>query len=154
MLRTVVEPREVWRLCTRDSAYIVSDLGRVRRIGGRILSPAPNSRGYLKVTLSRRRQAYVAHLVAEAFLGPRPAGHDVDHLDWQRTNNAVTNLRYIRSLENAVRWKDRVNGRNVWATPDELNEQPEDHVPMTDDELAEFAATAALWAADREEAVA
>lgn len=124
---------ETWRLCPRHPAYLVSDRGRVRRIGRLPLKPYVNTRGYLYVDLGRSVRGQSVHgLVAETFLGPRPAGHDVDHLDWNRHNNAVSNLRYLRSLENAVRWKDRDSaGRNVWETPDDRVAPPEGHAPLT-----------------------
>jgi hypothetical protein len=39
-------------------------------------------------------------LVAEAFIGPRPAGHDVAHADGDPLNNSVENLRYATRRQN------------------------------------------------------
>ena len=38
---------------------------------------------------------YVHHVVAEAFLGPRPCGLVVRHMDGDRENNAASNLAYV-----------------------------------------------------------
>jgi hypothetical protein len=56
---------------------------------------------------------YVHSLVAEAFIGPRPIGLEVRHLDGDSTNNAVDNLRYGTHAENM---QDRVkHGRDPQA---------------------------------------
>lgn len=101
--------------------YEVSNLGRVRSIerivyrkgkGGtdswktireRILKASPDSHGYPLVQLQGTmlsRRAKVHHLVAEAFIGPRPSGYDVRHLDGNRANNCVSNLAYGTRREN------------------------------------------------------
>lgn len=46
---------------------------------------------------------YIHGLVAEAFLGPRPEGYQVDHKDGNRSNNHVSNLEYVTHRENIKR---------------------------------------------------
>lgn len=137
---------ERWQLCPLHASYLVSDHGRVRRIGGGILVPQRSSRGYATLHLGRKLQRSVHVIVAATFLGPRPAGHHVDHLDHDRWNNHVTNLRYLPALENSVRWAGRTsNGANLWATPDdgpELWGADPDAEPITADERD---AIAAAW---------
>lgn len=135
------EDLEVWRVVALNMDYLVSSHGRVERVGGRVLSPNQTSRGYLKVALGRACQVYVHALVCEAFHGPRPPGHHVDHIDFDRTNNHFTNLRWLPAAENRVRWAGKTSDwRNIWATPDEVPEG-EDDSPMTETELAELAET-------------
>lgn len=43
---------------------------------------------------------YVHQLVAEHFIGPRPEKHIVDHIDREKYNNDVSNLRYITQQKN------------------------------------------------------
>jgi hypothetical protein len=147
-VRPVTELEE-WRPCPPNPAYQVSNLGRVRRAKtGRVLKPWASDRGYLYVDLSRKCRGRSVHgLVALAFLGDRPVAHDVDHLDWDRRNNAAANLRYLHRLVNAVRWADRTpDGRNVWETPD--TPAPDDHEPLTEQERAELDAALEAWGRD------
>lgn len=95
-----------------EGRYEVSSLGRVRsvpraRTKGGILKPwAQGKVGYLAVKLRDRphrpdRSALVHTLVAEAFLGPRPNGQQVRHLNTQSQDNRVENLAYGTGLDNA-----------------------------------------------------
>ena len=77
-------------------------LGRTFRRRGKMLT-AYMANGYPTVTLSdrgRRRTQQVHRLVAEAFLGPRPEGADIRHLDGDPTNNRASNLAYGTRSEN------------------------------------------------------
>lgn len=57
--------------------------------------------GYLKVSI--RSRSYLAHrLVAETFLGEIPKGYQIDHIDRNRSNNAIENLRIVTSHENRI----------------------------------------------------
>ena len=111
----------------------------------RVLMPAlnhkQNRKGYLKVCLGSKVQAYVHQLVAEAFIGPCPPGHNVDHIDHDRWNNRVSNLRYLPKPENDFRWKGRDNrGRNQWESPylGDGEEAPEEHTPLTEEEYEQY----------------
>jgi hypothetical protein len=83
----------------------------------RVLSTRPNpGNGYLLVGLHhhRRQTTRTVHsLVAEAFIGPRPAGQQIRHLDGDPVNNHLGNLRYGTGAENArdqVRHGTHANG--------------------------------------------
>lgn len=91
-------------------AYEVSDAGRVRSrlrviaINGaqqktrtvreRILRAGVASHGYPMVVLGRGNSRTVHSLVAQAFLGPCPAGMEVLHADDNRNNPRLSNLSY------------------------------------------------------------
>jgi len=93
-----------------EGLYEVSDLGRVRSLprnttSGRILCLSISGPGYQQVSLfaqGRLKKTYVHHLVAEAFIGPRPEGYEIRHLDGDRLNNTLANLRYGVHSENEL----------------------------------------------------
>lgn len=96
---------EIWKPCTLSPLYEISDLGRARR-GGRILSPQL-SRGYamLSVALGKRNKRRLVSIhreVAALFIGPPPAGHEVNHKDGDKLNNAATNLEYLTKSDNTL----------------------------------------------------
>lgn len=96
---------EGWRdVVGYEGLYEVSSLGRVRSLRrALLLRAAPMTSGYLSVRLSRGNRAptrSVHALVAEAFVGPRPGGMNVNHIDGLKTNNAATNLEYVTPSEN------------------------------------------------------
>lgn len=49
------------------------------------------------------RRIYLHKLVAETFLGECPKGYVVDHIDHDKLNNSIENLRYITNEENISR---------------------------------------------------
>lgn len=103
--------KEHWRPCACNDCYAVSDKGRVRRrrIGvgtypGKILRVVTTKRGYRWVSLSdgkgKGRAYFVHRLVAEAFIGPRPAGLQVNHKNGLKADNRAENLEYVTPSEN------------------------------------------------------
>lgn len=97
-----------------EGLYEVSDQGRVattRRkgtAGGQKKPQRAKAGGYWIVSLCRdgQQQTYTIHsLVMTAFVGPRPDGMEVRHLDGDSTNSALGNLAYGAPSENAL---DRV----------------------------------------------
>lgn len=124
---------EMWRPIARLSGvYEVSDHGRIRRIHkkrgteiGWVLKPRLNSDGYPYVTMSKidgsRICMQVIHkMVAEAFIGERPLGYEIDHKDGDKENNHKSNLEYVTQLENLSRKKNlglnAVGERNFMTT--------------------------------------
>lgn len=67
---------------------------------GRVLRPQPHNNGYRTVSPDGRKHKTIHSLVAAAFLGPRPDGCDVNHIDGDKTNNAASNLEYVTRKEN------------------------------------------------------
>jgi NUMOD4 motif/HNH endonuclease len=103
---------EEWRpVVGYEGIYSVSSLGHVRRDApgkstqpGRILQPVVTRKGYHRVTLTadkRVRKWSVHVLVALAFLGPRPPGWMINHLDGIKTHNVPSNLEYCTALHNS-----------------------------------------------------
>jgi hypothetical protein len=80
-------------------------MGRVRSAKSkRIKTTEWNRRAYPTVDLyiggGRDRVSAVHRLVAEAFLGACPAGHEVNHKDGDRANARADNLEYLTHSEN------------------------------------------------------
>ena len=103
-----------------DSRYSISNFGRIRQnhityIGRnhhiynfeeKIIEPHTWQSRYLRVDLKSVRNkirlaTYVHKLVAEYFIGPRPEGLVIDHIDGNYLNNRVDNLRYVTLKENS-----------------------------------------------------
>lgn len=93
-----------WRTIPTLPHYLVSSEGQIRHKDKDALRRFGEQRGYLWCTFvkdGKRILRTVHSLVAEAFLGPRPDGYQVRHLDGNRSNNRVENLCYGSALENA-----------------------------------------------------
>ncbi len=91
-----------------EGLYQISDLGRVNSLKfnkQRILKIALDDGGYCIVSLYNLKQATlkIHKLVAIAFLNHVPCGHKtvVDHIDFDKTNNKLSNLRLITQRENS-----------------------------------------------------
>lgn len=102
---------EEWRpVVGYEGLYSVSNLGRVRRdrAGGRYRAGAIraivlNIHGYPQAVLYRENvnKTFTVHgLVAAAFIGPRPDGYEVNHLNGVKTDNRAENLEYATHAQN------------------------------------------------------
>ena len=110
-----------------EGLYEVSDQGRVRsldrsverknrwgsitthRIKGRVLRPGVTTCHRFYVNLSKNNTPWVVpvhKLVALAFIGPRPEGHDIDHVNGDFRDNRLLNLEYVTHQENQKRAYD------------------------------------------------
>jgi hypothetical protein len=116
---------ETWRPAAGfEGIYDVSNHGRVRRVGraarngngrgggariGHVLKLRTTPGGYLRAQLWRDGKPcprLVHTLVATTFIGPCPAGLDVNHIDGVKTNNQPSNLEYVtRSDNNLHAWR-------------------------------------------------
>lgn len=93
---------EIWEVMWRDEDYEISNYGDIRKIDtGRLLRKQVNkSTGYEQVSLNGR-VFYVHKLVAETFLMNSVITSDmvVTHLDGNRRNNHVDNLKWCTKSE-------------------------------------------------------
>ena len=96
---------EEWKTAFED--YEISNLGNCRRNGNIIHGSIQNS-GYKYFQVQRdakRINKLFHHLVAEMFIGERPDGLVIDHIDQNKLNNNVNNLRYVTQKENCENHK-------------------------------------------------
>jgi hypothetical protein len=101
-----------WR-SVLDGFYEVSSDGQVRRARaasnakvGKVLRAQLNRCGYFVVGVcmnGKKRLIPVHSLVAGAFLGPRPDGMHIDHIDGCKVHNAASNLEYVTPKINTIR---------------------------------------------------
>ena len=105
---------EIWKhVVGYEGWYEVSSFGRVRRIkaaqravpGTIIKQQSGKQRGRLRVGLSINSTQHtfdVHRLVALAFIGPKPTGKEINHIDYNFKNNNVNNLEYVTKSENLL----------------------------------------------------
>lgn len=116
-----------------EGFYQVSNKGNVRNIGymhggfggtikiecNRLLTPTDNGNGYLIVGLQvnhKRKNHYVHRLVADAFLA-KPVGKSyVNHIDYNKKNNDVSNLEWCTQVENIDHSKPNRKPQRVYKT--------------------------------------
>lgn len=82
--------------------YFVSDTGVVRN-GAKIMKQSTDKDGYKFVNLycDNKHYVYKVHrLVAICFIDNPDAHYEVDHIDLDKTNNKIENLRWIDHSEN------------------------------------------------------
>lgn len=140
--------KEIWKeIEGSDGLFSVSNEGRVRQnhyeyisLQGhkivkeeKIIKPGTWQSRYLRVDIQNcrkdkrfRKAVYVHKLVAEYFLGPRPEGYEIDHIDGNYLNNKADNLRYVLHSENMnneiskQKLKDSLH--KLWNDPIKRNE--------------------------------
>jgi len=111
---------EIWlNINGYEKMYQISNLGRVRSldrtlpntrhkgffkiIKGRVLKAWDNGNGYLVVTFSvkgNHKNKYVHRLVAEHFISNIKNDLVINHIDFNRSNNDVSNLEIVTQKEN------------------------------------------------------
>ena len=96
---------EIWKdVVGFEGVYQVSDLGRVRNSRGMIMKFFTNNSGYFCIKLSvgnGKTKGFLAHrLVAAAFLGEPEGNLVVNHINFDRLDNRLSNLEWCSTSEN------------------------------------------------------
>lgn len=115
---------EEWKLIKDFEDYEVSSLGRIRSFKWgkeRIRKANDDKRGYLGLLLCKDGKQYtrkVHRLVAETFLDRPTNATDVDHIDRDKANNVVNNLRWVTHSVNTsnvpMRKNNRLGEKNIY----------------------------------------
>lgn len=112
---------EMRKIKSLSFLYEISGDGRILRNvkSKKILKQRRSSNGYWLVTVSVRgikTDRTVHSLVAECWLGPKPEGLEIDHIDRNKSNNHYSNLRYVSHSENnknrVICWKHPITLSN------------------------------------------
>lgn len=94
---------EKWREVIGYPGYLVSSMGRIMGLKKTILKPAPDQDGYLTISAykkGKKKTKRVHHLVAEAFIGPRPDGYFACHVNGRNQDNRSLNIEYATPKKN------------------------------------------------------
>ena len=97
MTESLAAADERWVAVPGWTHYEVSDLGRIRQTGGRVLKGlvlGTNYRGIILCSAKVHERRYLHDLVLTAFVGPRPPGFYACHNNGVRDDNRLTNLRW------------------------------------------------------------
>lgn len=103
---------ETWKPINGFPKYQVSNQGRIKNIeSGRIFTGTCDAFGYIHVRLINSQGTHtlrkIHRLVAEAFL-PNPEGKPIiDHKDEDKTNNTLSNLRWVTYSENTIAYNKK-----------------------------------------------
>ena len=108
---------EQWKDIPGLYGYQASDMGQIRSLTktqtiktrwggeterttiGKVLNLFETKRGYVVFgTTGKTHSVHVS--VAAAFLGEKPEGYEVDHINERRNDNRVSNLQYLTVAEN------------------------------------------------------
>lgn len=90
--------------CKKWNSYTVFENGDVVSSKGRKLKPSYNVKGYAVLRVKHEDGSWktTTHhkIIAETFIGSRPDGHEIDHINGIRDDNRACNLRYLTKAEN------------------------------------------------------
>ena len=101
--------QEIWKdVIGYEGLYEVSSFGNFRKLcdngSFKMLKPTSNNWGYYTIGLWKNkkvRQFRISRLVAEAFISNPENKPYVDHIDTDKSNNRVDNLRWVTPSENS-----------------------------------------------------
>jgi hypothetical protein len=105
-----LELDEEWRDIPGYPGYQASNLGRIRsNIFGnyKFFKPNVTSKGYLAVALGDKRKKSIHRLVLLSFIGKPKLNEQGDHINRNKTDNRLCNLRWISTSANLA-------NRNNW----------------------------------------
>lgn len=91
---------EIWLRIKNHPNYAISNLGRAKNlITEKELPKTDNGKGYERITLDAKNY-YVHRIVAENFIGEIQKDDEIDHINCDKKDNKVSNLRIVTPKEN------------------------------------------------------
>ena len=103
---------EMWLQVRGCPMYEVSSFGRMRNTKNKKILKLSSHHGYKRIRLRKNvttKNFYVHRLVAEAFLPNETGKPLVDHIDHNKSNNNVSNLRWATHSENGMNSRKKTN---------------------------------------------
>jgi len=107
---------EVWKEIPNFDDYMISNLGKVKSFkqnSDRILKPGTDNHGYYYVVLTnnngKKVHKKIHRMLAEAFIENPDNLPNVDHLDTQRLNNDLSNLRWASHSQNCYNQNKKIS---------------------------------------------
>lgn len=119
--------KEIWKpILGYEGLYEISNLSNIRslcnkwgnRLKPRLVKQQLTKKGYMRVPLnknSKHKQYMVHRLVYEAFNGKIDENMEINHIDYNRTNNNINNLQVMTHTDNVRYSKSKkVNQYDVY----------------------------------------
>lgn len=95
---------EQWEFVKGFENYLVSSLGNVKTINGKlkkVVYDSKNDYGYVELWKNNKGKKFRIHrLVAETFIPNTLGKEQVNHIDGDKKNNCVSNLEWVTPKEN------------------------------------------------------
>ena len=113
---------EEYKIINEYPDYEISNLGNCRRIGKHIIKPILCQNGYKQYNLSytnedgkrKQKQEYQHRLIGiYHILNPDNKPH-IDHIDGNKHNNNIDNLRWVTRSENLRNQKKAINKTSIY----------------------------------------
>lgn len=92
-----------WKKIEQAPNYYINKEGQIVNSKNHLYLTPQDRNGYLRVglTIDKRNKMFSLHrLLYETFIGPIPEGAQIDHIDGNRANNDLSNLRVVNQSEN------------------------------------------------------